>query len=175
MSSRKLTVKTENWSEEPFAISRGSDNNFDVVVVELEQNGCRGCGEATPTEHNQESVSQSEMLIENIRSQLEEGLSRTELQQMDECMHVFRVVLPKELAQLQKEQKEMSRKMPRGTATLKLQTCAERQQQERQILESIVAATSDAFYQVNVRTLWPASFSKIVFDRPTQAKRLYAC
>ena len=70
MSSRKLTVKTENWSEEPFAISRGSDNNFDVVVVELEQNGCRGCGEATPTEHNQESVSQSEMLIENIGRQI---------------------------------------------------------------------------------------------------------
>ena len=81
MSSRKLTVKTENWSEEPFAISRGSDDNFDVVVVELEQNSCRGFGEATPTEHNQESVSQSEMLIENIRSQLEDGLSRTELQQ----------------------------------------------------------------------------------------------
>ena len=82
MSSRKLTVKTENWSEEPFAISRGSDDNFDVVVVELEQNSCRGFGEATPTEHNQESVSQSEMLIENIRSQLEDGLSRTELQQI---------------------------------------------------------------------------------------------
>ena len=81
MSSRKLTVKTENWSEEPFAISRGSDDNFDAVVVELEQNGCRGWGEATPTEHYQESVSQSEMLIENIRSKLENGLSRTELQQ----------------------------------------------------------------------------------------------
>ena len=81
MSIRKLTVKTENWSEEPFAISRGSDDNFDAVVVELEQNGCRGWGEATPTEHYQESVSQSEMLIENIRSQLENGLSRTELQQ----------------------------------------------------------------------------------------------
>ena len=81
MSSRKLTVKTENWSEEPFAISRGSDDNFDAVVVELEQNPCRGWGEATPTEHYQESVSQSEMLIENIRSQLENGLSRTELQQ----------------------------------------------------------------------------------------------
>ena len=81
MSSRKLAVKTENWSEEPFAISRGSDDNFDAVVVELKQNGCRGWGEATPTEHYQESVLQSEMLIENIRSQLENGLSRTELQQ----------------------------------------------------------------------------------------------
>ena len=82
MSNRKLTVKTENWSEEPFAISRGRDDNFDAVVVELEQNGCRGWGESTPTEHYQESVSQSEMLIENIRSQLEDGLSRTELQQI---------------------------------------------------------------------------------------------
>ena len=81
MSSRKLAVKTENWSEEPFAISRGCDDNFDAVVVKLEQNGCRGWGEATPTEHYQESVTQSEMLIENIRSKLENGLSRTELQQ----------------------------------------------------------------------------------------------
>mgnify|MGYP001351835104 CR=1 FL=1 len=82
MSSRKLTVKSENWSEEPFAISRGSEDNFDTVLVILEQNGCRGRGEASPTEHYHESISQTEMLIENFRTQLENGLSRTELQQI---------------------------------------------------------------------------------------------
>ena len=51
MPERILNVHTENWSEEPFAISRGVDDNFDVVVVELEQNGCKGWGEATPPEH----------------------------------------------------------------------------------------------------------------------------
>ena len=54
MARRKLTVKSENWSEKPFDISRGSDDDFYAVVVELEQNGCRGWGEATPTEHYQE-------------------------------------------------------------------------------------------------------------------------
>ena len=44
MPERILNVHTENWSEEPFAISRGVDDNFDVVVVELEQNGCKGWG-----------------------------------------------------------------------------------------------------------------------------------
>ena len=81
MSSRKLNVRTENWSEEPFAIARGSTDNFDVVVVELEQDDCRGWGEATPTKHYHESISQTEMLIEDFRIQLENGMTRAELQQ----------------------------------------------------------------------------------------------
>ena len=82
MSYRKLTVKSENWSEEPFAISRGSEDNFDTVIVIIEQNGCTGWGEASPTEHYKESISQTEKLIENFRSQLENDLSRKDLQQM---------------------------------------------------------------------------------------------
>ena len=62
MSSRKLNVRIENWGEEPFAIARGSTDNFDVVVVELEQDDCRGRGEATPTKHYHESISQTEIL-----------------------------------------------------------------------------------------------------------------
>ena len=64
MPKRILNVHSENWSEEPFAISRGIDDNFDVVVVQLEQNGFKAWGEATPTEHYNESISQTESLIE---------------------------------------------------------------------------------------------------------------
>jgi len=81
MPKRILNVHSENWSEEPFAISRGIDDNFDVVVVQLEQNGFKAWGEATPTEHYNESISQTESLIEDFRSQLENGMTRTELQQ----------------------------------------------------------------------------------------------
>ena len=82
MNSRKLNIRTENWREEPFSISRSyEEDNFDVVVVELEQNGFKGCGEGSPTEHYQESVQQTEPLIEDFRKVLENGMSRQELQQ----------------------------------------------------------------------------------------------
>ena len=81
MTERKLNVHSENWSEEPFAISRGIDDNFDVIVVELEQNGFKAWGEATPTEHYNESISQTESLIEDFRNRIENGISRKELQQ----------------------------------------------------------------------------------------------
>ena len=35
MPEKILNVYSENWSEEPFAISRGIEDNFDVVVVEI--------------------------------------------------------------------------------------------------------------------------------------------
>ena len=67
MNSRKLNIRTENWREEPFSISRSyEEDNFDVVVVELEQDGFKGCGEGSPTEHYQESVQQTEALIEDL-------------------------------------------------------------------------------------------------------------
>ncbi|MCS5553365.1 MAG: dipeptide epimerase, partial [SAR324 cluster bacterium] len=81
MNSRKLNIRTENWSEEPFSISRSYEDNFDVVVVELEQDGVKGWGEGSPTEHYHESVQQTEALIEDFRKVLENGMSRQELQQ----------------------------------------------------------------------------------------------
>ena len=81
MTSRKLNISTENWSEEPFAISRSYEDNFDVVVVELEQNGVKGWGEGSPTEHYHETVDQSQAVIEDFRKELENGMSRSELQQ----------------------------------------------------------------------------------------------
>ncbi len=82
MNLRKLKIYTENWSEEPFSISRSYEDNFDVVVVELEQNGVKGWGEGSPTEHYNESVQQNKTLIENFRELLENGMSRQELKQV---------------------------------------------------------------------------------------------
>ena len=81
MPERILNVHSENWREEPFAISRGIDDNFDVVVVELEQNGFKAWGEATPTKYYNETISQTQSLIEDLRSQIENGMTRSELQQ----------------------------------------------------------------------------------------------
>ena len=81
MSVRILRVHSENWSEEPFAIARGINDNFDVVVVELEQNGFKARGEATPTEHYNESIAQTKSLIENFRSNIENGMTRIEIQE----------------------------------------------------------------------------------------------
>ena len=65
MNSRKLNIRTENWSEEPFSISRSyEEDNFDVVVVELEQGGIKSWGEGSPTKHYNESIQQTEALLE---------------------------------------------------------------------------------------------------------------
>ena len=80
MSKRILTLYTENWREEPFTISRCSSDNFDVVVVVLKENGFKGWGECTPTERYNESTSQTLSLIENYRKELEDGISRSEIQ-----------------------------------------------------------------------------------------------
>ena len=82
MISRKLKINTENWSEEPFSISRSYEDNFDVVVVEIEQDGFKGWGEGSPTEHYHESIQQTKKLIEDFRELLENGISRHELQQV---------------------------------------------------------------------------------------------
>ena len=82
MPKRSLKVYSENWDEEPFAISRSRSDNFKVVIVELEQNGFMGWGESTPTERYNESIDQTISLIENCRKNIEEGISRIELQSL---------------------------------------------------------------------------------------------
>jgi L-alanine-DL-glutamate epimerase and related enzymes of enolase superfamily len=70
MSKRNLKVYSENWDEEPFAISRSRSDNFSIVIVELEQNGFKGWGECTPTERYNESIEQKVSLIENYRKNM---------------------------------------------------------------------------------------------------------
>lgn len=80
MPKRSLTVYFENWDEEPFAISRSRSDNFDVVIVKLEQDEFSGWGESTPTERYNESTSTTISIIENFRKKLEEGIPRREIQ-----------------------------------------------------------------------------------------------
>jgi len=82
MPKRILSVYSENWNEEPFSISRGESDNFDVVIVKLEQNGIMGWGESSPTERYCETAYKTISLIENFRKELENGISRNEIQSM---------------------------------------------------------------------------------------------
>ncbi|EJL90189.1 L-Ala-D/L-Glu epimerase [Pantoea sp. GM01] len=78
------TVKSypEAWPlHSPFVISRGSRTEAHVVVVEIEQDGVKGVGEATPYARYGES---EESVLQQIASQLsalQDGMTREALQQ----------------------------------------------------------------------------------------------
>lgn len=78
------TVKSypEAWPlHSPFVISRGSRTEAHVVVVEIEQDGIKGIGEATPYARYGESEAS---VLEQIASQLaalQNGMTRSALQQ----------------------------------------------------------------------------------------------
>jgi len=77
------TVKSypEAWPlHSPFVISRGSRTEAHVVVVEIEQDGLKGIGEATPYARYGESETS---VLQQIASQLpaiQNGMTRSELQ-----------------------------------------------------------------------------------------------
>ncbi|ORM70023.1 L-Ala-D/L-Glu epimerase [Pantoea rwandensis] len=77
------TVKSypEAWPlHSPFVISRGSRTEAHVVVVEIEQDGLKGIGEATPYARYGESETS---VLQQIAAQLpaiQNGMTRTELQ-----------------------------------------------------------------------------------------------
>jgi len=77
-----LTVSHETWPVAgKWAISRDSRTEIELVVVELAEAGCRGRGECRPYPRYGESVESVTALIEQIRPELERGLSRAALQQ----------------------------------------------------------------------------------------------
>jgi L-Ala-D/L-Glu epimerase len=76
-----LSVQAERWPiAGAFRISRGAKTNADVVVVELTDDGARGRGEATPYARYDETPVSVVALIESLRRDLEQGLSRVDLQ-----------------------------------------------------------------------------------------------
>ena len=78
------TVKSypEAWPlHSPFVISRGSRTEAHVVVVEIEQDGIKGVGEATPYARYGESEASVLQQIAGILDALQNGLSREQLQQ----------------------------------------------------------------------------------------------
>ncbi|WP_343551919.1 L-Ala-D/L-Glu epimerase [Pantoea sp.] len=77
------TVKSypEAWPlHSPFVISRGSRTEAHVVVVEIEQDGLKGVGEATPYARYGESEASVLKQIGSQLSALQAGMSREELQ-----------------------------------------------------------------------------------------------
>lgn len=77
-----LRVFIEEWSiRGVFRISRGSSTAVKVVVTELEENGYTGRGEASPQRYGM-VVEDAVASIEAVRSELEQGISRQDLQNL---------------------------------------------------------------------------------------------
>jgi L-alanine-DL-glutamate epimerase-like enolase superfamily enzyme len=78
---RRLTVRHESFPiAGSFTISRGTKTAADVVLVELHDEQHCGRGECVPYARYGESIDGVIAAIESIRSELERGLSRADLQ-----------------------------------------------------------------------------------------------
>jgi L-alanine-DL-glutamate epimerase-like enolase superfamily enzyme len=78
---RTVKVYEEAWPlHTPFVIARGSRTEAHVVVVEMEENGVTGIGECTPYPRYGESDASVLAQIMSIAPQLENGMTREELQ-----------------------------------------------------------------------------------------------
>ena len=80
---RAVKVYPESWPlHTPFVIARGTRNEVGVVVVELEELGVRVQGECSPYARYGESEESVLALISGIIPQLEQGMTREQLQQV---------------------------------------------------------------------------------------------
>ncbi len=83
MAPRNISVLIEHYPLiKPFQISRALRTSADVVVVRIEENGFVGRGEGRPTERYEGSCDRARDDVISICHELEEGLERTELQQI---------------------------------------------------------------------------------------------
>ena len=77
---RLLRISIEEWPiRVVFRISRGSSSSVKVVVVELEQDGCIGRGEASPERYGM-AAEIAAVGMEAVRDVMEQGCERSELQ-----------------------------------------------------------------------------------------------
>ncbi len=80
---RRLAVKAEEWPlNEPFVISRMVQEQGDVVVVEIEQDGVIGRGETERADQYMAGRVAVTDEIEAVRDQIEAGITRDELQSL---------------------------------------------------------------------------------------------
>lgn len=78
---RKLSILKESFPiAGSFTISRGAKTAADVLVCAIAQNGRTGRGECVPYARYGETMDSVMAEIEDIRPQIETGISRTELQ-----------------------------------------------------------------------------------------------
>lgn len=78
---RRVSARIERWPVAgAFTIARGAKTHVDLIVIEIEQGGCLGRGEATPIYYHGETADTVAQAVEGIRPLLEAGAERTELQ-----------------------------------------------------------------------------------------------
>src|SRR6185436_11360035 len=78
---KSLIVRSETWPiRGSFRISRGAKSAADVVVVEITEGGVTGRAESVPYPRYGEAVADVIADIERLRSDIERGLTRTDLQ-----------------------------------------------------------------------------------------------
>jgi L-alanine-DL-glutamate epimerase-like enolase superfamily enzyme len=81
--SRRLVAREERWPiAGAFTIARGSKTEARVLLVEIEQDGARGRGEAVPYSRYGETPEASLAEIESVRGPIEAGLGRDLLQRL---------------------------------------------------------------------------------------------
>ena len=79
---RTVRIFTEEWPiRGVFRISRGSSTSVEVLLIELEQDGFVGRGEASPQRYGMD-VNEAVAGMETARDALEQGLNRSELQDL---------------------------------------------------------------------------------------------
>lgn len=78
----RLSVREETWKlDPPLRIARGAMENLGLIVVELEDDGgLRGRGEAVGVPYEGETPPSMMAQIADIASEIEQGLSRVDLQ-----------------------------------------------------------------------------------------------
>lgn len=77
---RAIKVYPEAWPlHRPFAIARGTRSQASVVVVELQEEGCKGVGECTPSARYGETEESVIGQITALFMQLEQGMTRQQL------------------------------------------------------------------------------------------------
>jgi L-alanine-DL-glutamate epimerase-like enolase superfamily enzyme len=82
-SARTHLVRQETWPiRGSFRIARGAKTAADVVVVEIADGRATGRGECVPYPRYEETPARVIAQIESVRSRIEAGLARDELQQL---------------------------------------------------------------------------------------------
>ncbi len=80
MAARGLTIRRESWPVAgEFRISRGAITAVEVVVVEIDQDGVIGWGEARPYSRFGESPATVTEQLRALAREIERGMSRSEL------------------------------------------------------------------------------------------------
>jgi len=78
---RQVAIRAECWPlRSPFRIARGVKTQAETIIVEIHENGKTGRAECVPYARYGESMETTSATIEALKSEIETGLSRQDLQ-----------------------------------------------------------------------------------------------